>query len=113
MLCFDPSIRKCQKKLSLLYKKKHELEEKDENMQAIPGSELECLICQIDELIEGEYSRAVFNHYSGIRPPLIRIYTNEEIQWIDAFGDTYDQTSVGQRHALVGLIEGGSKYRFK
>ena len=93
--------------------KKHELENEQENIQALPGSELDSLICQIDALIEGDYSRAVFDHYSEKKPLLIRIHTGEEVRWTDAFGENFDNTTLGQRHSLVGLIEGGGKYRFK
>ena len=113
MLFLNASIRKYRKELAALYAKKHKLEATDECIQALPGSELDSLIQQIDDLIEGDYSRAVFDHYSKTRPVLIREYTGEEVQWIDAYGDSFDKTTSGQRHSLVGLIEGGSKYRLK
>lgn len=113
MIIFDASIRKCKRRLAALYAEKHELENKQEDMRAVAGGKLDSLISQIDSLIEGDYAQAVFDHYSGKKPLLIRIHTGEEVQWLDAFGDTFDKTTPGQRHALVGLIEGGSKYRFK
>ena len=112
MICFDFSIRKCRKELSALYEKKRVLEN-EEDTQALPGSELDTLIRQIDDLVEGDYSRAVFDHYSRSKPLLIRSHTQEEVQWQDAFGDSFDKTTLGQRHSLVGLIEGGGKYSLK
>ena len=113
MVIFNAQIRKCRNQLAALYKKKHDLEDENEDIQATPGSELDSLINQIDALIEGDYSRAVFEHYSQKKPLLIRDFTGEEVQWSNAFGESFDQTTIGQRHSLVGLIEGGGKYRFK
>ena len=113
MIIFDASVRKYRKELAALYAKKHEMEKDREDMQALTGSELDSLICQIDSLIEGDYAQAVFDHYSEKKPLLIRIHTGEETQWLDAFGDSFEKTTLGQRHSLVGLIEGGGKYRFK
>ena len=112
MLCLDSSIRKCRKELSELYEKKRVLED-EEDVHALPGNEMGILIRQIDDLVEGDYSRAVFDHFSRRKPLLIRSHTQEEIRWQDAFGDSFDKTTIGQRHSLVGLIEGGGKYRFK
>lgn len=112
MICLDYSIRKCRKTLAALYEKKRVLEE-EEDAQALPGSKLDALIRQIDDLVEGDYSRAVFDHYSRKKPLLIRSHTHEEALWQDVFGDSFDKTTIGQRHSLVGLIEGGGKYRLK
>lgn len=38
--------------------------ENTEEMQALPGSEIDKMIHQIDELIEGDYAQAVYNYYS-------------------------------------------------
>ena len=113
MIIFDASIRKHRKGLAALYKRKHELEESNEDVQALPGNELYLLIGQINALIEGDYARAVFDHYCEKKPPLIRVHTGEEVQWVDAFGESFEKTTTGQRHSLVGLIEGGGRYRFK
>lgn len=113
MLCLDSSIRKCRKELAELYAKKRALENDEGDTQALPGNELDTLIRKIDDLVEGEYSRSVFDHYSRRKPLLIRLHTQEEVQWQDAFGDSFDKTTLGQKHSLVGLIEGGGKYRFK
>ena len=111
MFIIDASIRKNKKELATLYAKKHKLENGDEDVQALPGNELDSLIKQIDSLIEGDYSRAVFEYYSSKKPLLLREHTGEEIQWTEAFGESYDKTTPGQRHSLVGLIEGGGKYK--
>lgn len=113
MLCFNFTIRKCRKKLASLYAKKHEIECEREDVEALPGSELDSLIRQMDKLIEGDYSRAVFDYYSRKEPVLIRELTGDEVQWRDAFGESYEKTDPGQKHSLVALIEGGGMYRFR
>lgn len=113
MICFDKSIRKCKKELAALYARKHEIEAEREDIVVLPGSEIETLIQKIDALVEGEYSRAVYSYYSVKEPLLIRIHTGEEVKWLDAFGSDYEKTTPGQRQALVGLVEGGSMYKFK
>ena len=87
--------------------------ENTEETQALPGSEIDEMIHQIDELIEGDYAQAVYNYYSRKKPLLIRIRTGEEVKWQDAYGESFEKLNPGQKHSLVGLIEGGSKYRIK
>ena len=113
MIILDATITKYRTELATLYERKAQILEEDEDISAVAGSELEILISQIDALIEGDYAKAVFDHYSISKPELIRTSTGDEVQWLDAFGDSFTMTTAGQRHALVGLIEGGSKYRFK
>ena len=109
---FNDPIRKNRKELARLYARKHEIEDQGE-VQALPGSALESMIQQIDALIEGDYSRAVYEKYSVKQPALVRKLTGETVQWKDAFGDSFDKTTKGQRHSLVELIEGDGMYRFK
>lgn len=78
--------------------------------QVVPGSELDLIITEIDELVEGCYSEAVFRHYKDKQPTLIRIMTGEKVSWDDAFGDSFDKLPKSLRHSLVGLVEGGGKY---
>lgn len=113
MIIFDASIRKYKKCLASLYAKTEKIVENGEDVQIDSKGELHTLNAQIDALIEGDYAKAVFDHYSEIKPVLIRIRTGEEVQWSEAFGDSFDKTTLAQRHALVGLIEGESKYKFK
>lgn len=105
------TIEKCRKELAALYELKYQLDQ--EETQIVPGDKLDQVIQQINTLIEGDYSKAVFDNYSESRPALIRDFTGEEVQWLDAFGDSFEKTTRGQRHSLVGLVEGGGKYRFK
>ena len=100
-----------KKELATLYDLKYQLDQEDARI--VPGSKLDMLIQQINELIEGDYSKAVFDHYSIFKPVLIRNLTGEEVQWLDAFGEAFDKTTRGQRHSLVGLVEGGGRYRLK
>lgn len=112
-MLLDPSILKCKEELAELNAKKNELEGKKEDVEIIPGSELEALIQQIDALIEGNYAHSVFDYYSVKKPILIRIRTGDAVLWTEAFGDDFDKTTKGQRYSLVGLVEGGGRYRLK
>ncbi len=109
---YNDSVRKYKKEYDALYKKKHKLEDEGFD-EAVPGNELDSLINQIFALIEGDYSRAIFDYYSVKKPLLIRNLTGETVQWLDAFGDSFEATTIGQRHSLVGLIEGDGRYRIK
>ena len=112
-MCLNNPIKKCSKELAALYSKKHKIEDVDEDIKAVPGNELDSIINEIDAYIEGEYSRIVFEKYSAKKPILIREHTGETVNWDDAFGNSFDKTTPGQRHSLVGLIEGGGQYGFK
>lgn len=68
---------------------------------------------QIDLLVEGKYAQAVYDYFSESKPTLIRDLTGEKIQWFDAFGDSFDKMTRGQKHSLVGLVEDGGKYRLE
>ena len=80
---------------------------------AKPGSELYELINAIDQFIEGEYSEAVFSYYVEKKPTLIRIQTGEEVTWEDAFGTKYSDVSKSLNYSLVGLVEGGGRYKVR
>jgi hypothetical protein len=41
------------------------------------------------------------------------VRTGEKVRWQDAFPASWEKTTSGQKHALVGLIEGGGEYRFR
>ena len=68
---------------------------------------------EIDYFIENVYARDIFEKYGQKKPLLICNTTDEIISWEGAFGKEFDKLSIGLRHSLVGLIEGGGKYRFK
>ena len=78
-----------------------------------PGDEFDLIDAQINELIEGKYAEEVFRYYQKKQPTLIRIHTGEEVSWQDAFGDSYEAVSKSLRHSLVGLVEGGGRYKLK
>ena len=61
MFIFDTEINKNKRKLALLYKEMDKATENTEETQALPGSEIDEMIHQIDELIEGDYAQAVYN----------------------------------------------------
>ena len=111
-MCLFSPFKKYTKELAELYAKKHELDNQDDG-QILPGSDRDNLINQIDSLIEGDYSRAVFEYYSKKQPVLVRNRTGEIIFWKDAFGETFENVSKSLRHSLVGLVEGGGRYRLK
>ena len=81
-------------------------EETDKRAEADKKDEL------IDAFVENIYARDIFNKYSKRKPKLICNANDEITSWDDAFGKDFDKLSIGLRHSLVGLIEGGGKYRF-
>ena len=70
-------------------------------------------IQEIDYFVENIYARDIFNKYGQKKPLLICNATDEITTWEAAFGNDFDNLSIGLRHSLVGLFEGGGKYRFK
>ena len=113
-MCLFSPFKKYKKELAMLYEKKQELDNRDDNdVQVVPGSEMDQIIKQIDSLIEGDYAKAVFEYYQKKSPSLIRIRTGETVSWKDAFGDSFDEVSKSLRHSLVGLVEGGGRYKMK
>ncbi len=110
MFCLSP-IKKCKKEYARLLKRKHEILSTNETLAN--SKEFDYIDNQINELIEGKYSEEVFRYYSKKKPVLIRIHTGEEISWADAFGDSFESVSKSLRHSLVGIIEGGGKYRLQ
>ena len=110
MFCFSP-LKKCKKEYARLIKRKHEILSMDERQAG--SKEFDGIDSQINELIEGKYSEEVFRYYAKKKPVLVRVHTGEEISWTDAFGENYESVSKSLRHSLVGLIEGGGRYRVK
>lgn len=109
---FSSPFKKYHKKLTEMYEEKARLLPA-EGSKILPGSEADRLVNKIDAFIEGEYSEAVFNYYKDKKPVLIRISTDEEYSWDQAFGDSFSDVSKSLRHSLVGLSEGGGRYRLK
>lgn len=111
-MLFSSPFKKYQKHLAEMYEEKAKLLPA-EGSRILPGSEAAKLVDAIDTFIEGEYSEAVFNYYKGKKPKLIRNATGEEYTWDSAFPETFDEVSKSLRHSLVGLVEGGGRYRLK
>ena len=57
------------------------------------------------------YAKAIYDAYSNIKPPLIRIKTGEKIAWDNLFSKRFEALDSMYRDILVGLIEGGG-YEF-
>lgn len=68
---------------------------------------------EINNFIEGNYARSVFEFYSLKEPTLIRRATGEEVAWKQAFGDDFEMVTKSLRHSLVELIEGDGRYQLK
>ena len=112
------SIRTYRKELKRLYQELSELQEKRDECEG--GSErqeaqlrVDAQITMIDELIEGPFARAVFDHYSKKQPRLVNNHTNEMVEWEEVFGFDFNKISNSRRHSLVGLIDGDGGYRIK
>ena len=111
-MLFSSPFKKYQEHLAEMYEKKAKLLP-NEGSKIVPGSEADRLVNEIDAFIEGEYSEAVFRYYKVKKPKLIRIATDEEYTWDQAFPESFDEVSKSLRHSLVGLIEGGGRFRLK
>lgn len=112
------SIRTYRKELKLLYKELNELQEKRDKCEGDSERQeaqqrVDAQITMIDELIEGPFARAVFDHYSKKKPCLVDNYTNEIVEWDSVFGCDFNKISNSRRHSLVGLIDGDGGYRIK
>ena len=68
---------------------------------------------EIDEFVENVYARDIFNKFNKKNPKLICNQSGDVVDWNSAFGTDFNNVSKGLRHSLVGLIEGGGKYRFR
>ena len=113
MLIMNSSIRKCRKQLAEIRAVGERLRTEDDDIQLQIGDLFDSVNLQMDRYIEGDYSLAVFSCYAKRKPLLVRVRTGEKVRWQDAFPDSWEKTTSGQKHALVGLIEGGGEYRFR
>lgn len=66
---------------------------------------------EINIFIENQYAKDVFERYVKQKPQLIRNKTKQLISWDEAFGDDFNELGTNEKNALVGLIEGQSKYQ--
>ena len=111
-MLFSSPFKKYQKKMAEMYEKKARLLP-TEGSTIVPGSAADKLANEIDNFIEGEYSEAVFNYYKEKKPTLIRSSTDEKYTWDQAFPESFEDVSKSLRHSLVGLVEGGGRYRLE
>lgn len=66
---------------------------------------------ELDAFIEEEYAKDIFEKYSKKKPILTEVKTGTKIAWVDAFGNEFEKISKSLRHSLVGLEEGGGRYK--
>ena len=83
-------------------KRKKELEAESKRMCA----DIRRFLCEV-------YAKKVFDVYSLKKPKLVRRLTNEVVTWDDAFGTDFSKIPASSRESLVGLVEGGGKYKLK
>ena len=108
MFLFASSIKKNHKIYEKLNMERFSLEENDSKR-----SEADKKIEEIDIFVENVYAKDIFEKYQKKRPKLIRRKDNQTVSWDEAFGDDFNKVSKSLRHSLVGLIEGGGKYKLK
>ena len=113
MFVLNSSIRKCRKELASIRAAGDRLRAEDDDVQMQIGDLFDAVNLQMDNYIEGEYSFAVFSCYAKRKPLLVRVQTGETVRWQDVFPDSWENATSGQKHALVGLIEGGGEFRFR
>ena len=77
------------------------------------ASELEKIKFDIDNYIENEYAKMVFELYSAKKIKLYEKYDKKYLTWEEAFGNDFDKVSKTLRHSLVGLIEGEGRFEIK
>lgn len=116
---FGDPLKKYKKKYNEMYAKLFELQDMlskmkfdSEEGQKI-STEIDAKKAEIDFFVESEYAKKIFELYNKKKPLLIRLKTNEIISWKDAFGSEYEKIPTNLRHSLVGLVEGGGRYRIK
>ena len=113
MLIMNSSIRKCRKEFAEIRAAGERLRTEDDDIQMQIGDLFDAVKLQMDRYIENDYSLAVYNCFAKRKPLLVRVQTGETVRWQDAFPDSWEKATSGQKHALVGLIEGGGEYRFR
>ena len=113
MLILNSSIRKCRKELAEIRAAGERLRTEDDDIQMQIGDLFDAVNQQMDRYIESDYSLAVYNCCAKRKPLLVRVQTGEKVRWQDAVPDSWEKTTSGQKHTLVGLIEGSGEYRFR
>ena len=108
MLWFNSKIKKDSK----MYKKMN-LERFILRGKPKKHAEAEEMSRKIDGFVENTYARDIFDKFSKKKPKLICNQSDEVVDWNTAFGTNFDGLSKELRHSLVGLLEGGGKYRFR
>lgn len=113
MVFSGSDIKSCREDLAELRMQYGRLEQEDWDVQMQTGDLFESVKQEMNELIEGRYSRAVFDLLAVRNPRLIRLKTRKTVRWEEVFGYDYEQTTPAQRREMVGLVEGKGEYRLK
>lgn len=108
MIIFGNKLKKDHKLYKELTLERFILQEADGNRE-----EIDKKIDEVDRFVEYEYARDIFEKYNKKCPKLICNETGEIVSWREAFGNDFDILSKNLRHSLVGLMEGGGRYRFR
>lgn len=77
------------------------------------SSRLDNLEKKYNDFSKKVYALDIFNYLNVKSPKLIDSLSGENKTWTEAFGDNFDSLSDGLKSSLIGLMEGGGKYRFK
>jgi len=107
MFWVKDQIKKNHKRYQKMNSERFTLQEKAAKDEVVDKK-----IEEIENFITNVYAKSIFDKYSKKKPKLICKKTDEVIDWEEAFGSEYDKISKSLRHSLVGLIEGGGRYRF-
>ena len=112
MMRSDSAIEACRREYARIRRDRDRLRTEDDDIQMQIRDMFADLHRREEELVCGDYSRAVYDRYAKIQPWLRSVPSGKAVRWRDAFGTAYEKTTPEQRHALVGLIEGGGSCRF-
>ena len=114
----DLEIKKCSEHYNKLLSRAEALLNESENTLNIKKrekikKEVDEILKEVSEYAETIYAKAVYDVYASKAPMLINLRTGEEQPWTKEFGNDFESIPNIRRNALVGLIEGKGKYRFK
>jgi len=115
---FGKPFKRYQKQYKELYAQLFNLQDRlNDSEDAQSKKQLEAAVEKLQKeiaiFIEDEYAKAVFEYYSRKQPKLIRESTGEVVKWKDAFGNSFEAVPRALRGSLVGIVEGGGRYRLK
>jgi len=75
--------------------------------------ELQNVTNEINDFVENEYAKIIFENYKNKKILLIDKYKKQKISWDEIFGNDFEKVSKSLRYALIGLIEGEGRYELK